>query len=259
VEFELTAGQSRRSLVMRTSAYRDPDSGATNGIVAIINDVTDQVRLLRDRIEFGYLTVLAVIFMSAADVLGLASSLVRGHFSRVEFVNWTGVLLLLMPAFFLMHRFQRPYADIGITGKHLTRSLKEGALLSIPLVALGYGAAVAMRLGSGRHGYDLLPIPSLGVDDLPYLPHSFLQELLARGFLQGSFKRFLNDASGTTAIFVASILFGALHSHYGIFATLVTFLSGLIFGWMYNRHNNLAGVTLCHFLAGTAVFALGIL
>lgn len=35
--------------------------------------------------------------------------------------------------------------------------------------------------------------------ELPYLPHAFLQELLARGFLQGSFQRSLNDRSSATA------------------------------------------------------------
>jgi PAS domain S-box-containing protein len=259
-EFELGAGRARRSLVLRTSAYRDPDSGVTNGIVAIVNDVTDQVRLLRDRIEFGYLTVFAVMVMSVSDVIGLASSILTVNFSRVMLVNWTLVLLMLIPVFYVMHRFQRPFGDIGITRRNLGRSLGEGALASIPLVLLCLAAAAVMRYRAGHEGYDILPTPSFAtLSELPYLPHSFLQELLARGFLQGSFKRFLNDKSGTTAIFVASIVFGALHSHYGIFAMLVTFVSGLLFGWIYNRHDNLAGVTLCHFVGGAAIFAFGVL
>jgi len=260
LEFEMRDGERTRSLVLRTSAYREPDSRVTNGIVAIVSDVTEQVNSLRDRIEFGYLTITAMLFMSVADIMGLASPVVRTSYSDVLIINWIYVLLMLVPVFYLLHRFHRPLSDVGITTKNLKQSLLEGAALSVVLVAACYVAGAWMRYNAGEPPSEVLAKSQpLYLIDLLYIPHSFLQEFVARGFLQGSFKRFLNDRSGYTAIFVASVAFGALHSHYGIVAIAVTFLSGLVFGWIYNRHENLAGVTLCHVASGIAIFAVGIM
>jgi PAS domain S-box-containing protein len=259
LEFEMPAGEQKLSLVLRTSAYRDPDSGATNGIVAIISDVTEQVNALRDRIEFGYLSVAAMLFMSVADVMGLASSAFKGDDTRVLIVNWIYVLFMLLPIFYLLNKFQRPLSDFGITTKNLKRSLLEGAAFSVPLVLICFLAGAILRYQAGEPASGWFTMHALTFANLLYIPHSFLQEFVARGFLQGSFKRFLNDQSGNAAIFVASIAFGALHSHYGIFGMAVTFLSGLVFGWIYNRQQNLAGVTLAHIAGGLAIFAVGVL
>ncbi|MDF1750021.1 MAG: CPBP family intramembrane metalloprotease [Alphaproteobacteria bacterium] len=89
--------------------------------------------------------------------------------------------------------------------------------------------------------------------------HSFLQELVARGFMQSSFQRFLNDKTGWRSVFLTGTLFGLFHLHFGFPAVAVTIFSSFIFGALYLRHRNLAGVTLLHFMSGVAAFNSGLL
>lgn len=85
---------------------------------------------------------------------------------------------------------------------------------------------------------------------------SRVQGVLARGVLQNSLRRVLNDGQGVVSVIIASLVFGLFHSHFGLGAIAVTMASGLIFGWLFIRHGNLIGATIVHVLAGVAAFAL---
>ena len=89
-----------------------------------------------------------------------------------------------------------------------------------------------------------------------YAPHSFVQEVLARGVLQSSLRRVLNDRRGIVSVVVASLVFGLFHGYLGLTGIAVTTVSGVIFGCLFIRHGNLIGATIVHVLAGAATFAL---
>ncbi len=258
--FALRDAGGARHLLLKTSALVDPDTRAITGVIALISDVTEHVRSLRDRIEFGYLSIATMIFMSLGSLAGVASfSLVIPEI-RTSLANWSFVLLMTTATILLLRIFQIPLAAVGLTRRHLRRSIVEGVVFSAVLFLAVVVIAAALRLSSGAPLSDLfVDASAFGPVLLLYVPHAFLQELVCRGFLQGSFKRLMADRSGLPAIFAASVAFGVLHSHYGPTAILLTFVTGLIFGAIYNRHGNLAGVTICHIVAGSAAFATGLL
>lgn len=259
-QFAMRDARGTRHLILKTSALVDPDTRAITGVIALISDVTEQVRALRDRIEFGYLSISTMIFMSLGSLAGVASfSLVMPEI-RTPVASWSFVLLMTATTIVLLRIFQIPLAAVGLTRRNLRKSVIESIGLSALLFLVVVLIAVAIRLGKGAPVTDLFVNASaFGPVLLLYIPHAFLQELVCRGFLQGSFKRLMADRSGLPAIFAASVAFGVLHSHFGPGAILLTFVSGLIFGWIYNRHDNLAGVTICHIVAGSAAFATGLL
>lgn len=57
---------------------------------------------------------------------------------------------------------------------------------------------------------------------------------------------------------IAAIVFSAFHAAWGFTLVLFTFVSSFLFGWMYNRHGTLIGVSILHFLLGTVIFVLGL-
>lgn len=169
---------------------------------------------------------------------------------------WQYLLVLIIPSALVMLRMKIPLRQMGITTEGLKKSLIEGAVASVILIALAFGAAqilAAFNLVPGK------PQPFDPAGALAYFFHSFLQELVARGFMQSSFQRFLNDKTGWRSVFLTGTLFGLFHLHFGFPAVAVTIFSSFIFGALYLRHRNLAGVTLLHFMSGVAAFNSGLL
>ena len=103
-------------------------------------------------------------------------------------------------------------------------------------------------------------VATVGWSALPgYLLHSFLQEVVARGFMQSSIQRFLNDRRGVRTVILTSTMFGVFHIHFGLPAIIVTIASCIIFGLFYLRHQYIVGVTLLHFMLGACAFSIGLL
>jgi membrane protease YdiL (CAAX protease family) len=76
--------------------------------------------------------------------------------------------------------------------------------------------------------------------------------------MQGTLARlFGGPSSGFLAIVVTSFLFGALHMTHSISLSLSALLTSWLWGWMYNRHKSLVGVSVSHFLIGNAAGLMG--
>jgi membrane protease YdiL (CAAX protease family) len=92
-----------------------------------------------------------------------------------------------------------------------------------------------------------------------YTAFTFVQELVARGGIQTALERFLpGPRPERRALLLATVLFSATHFHVAPGFALATLVPGLFWGWLYQRHRTLAGVTLNHALVGLyAIFVLG--
>jgi membrane protease YdiL (CAAX protease family) len=85
-----------------------------------------------------------------------------------------------------------------------------------------------------------------------------VQEFIARGTVQGTLERlFSGRHRGFLAILVTSLLFGSLHVYSSIPLAVSALLTSWLWGWMYNRQQTLAGVSLSHFLIGNAAGLMG--
>lgn len=82
-----------------------------------------------------------------------------------------------------------------------------------------------------------------------------LQELIARGALQGSLEVFLTGKRKiTVSILVSNLLFATTHLFMSFEVAVIIFLPGLFFGWLYSRNKTLIGVIISHALMGSWVF-----
>lgn len=79
-----------------------------------------------------------------------------------------------------------------------------------------------------------------------------LQELIARGGLQGPLEIFIPGKYRVfKAILISNLMFSTAHLFMGIPISLMVFVAGLYFGWLYSRHHTLIGVILAHGILGT--------
>jgi len=91
-----------------------------------------------------------------------------------------------------------------------------------------------------------------------YVVNAPVQEFLARGVLQSSIGRILMGKQRMFwAVVSTSLIFGMLHTVYSLPVALITLLASLLWGWLYVRHQTIAGVSVCHLLVGLAAILLG--
>lgn len=216
-----------------------------------------ELALRQEQAQFGRFFIYSLIMMSIGTLVNnlLARTVVDVNIYTQIFA-WQYLAILLVPSFFVMRHMGISITSLGLTMVGLKRSIVEGLGISVLMAMAIFAFAAVLRR------YDALPGQALPFDligTVSYLLHSALQEIIARGFLQSSFQRFLGDANGLWSVLLASILFGMFHLHFGVIAVVLTIVTGCLFGWIYMRHRNLAGATLVHFLLGVAAFNAGLI
>lgn len=78
----------------------------------------------------------------------------------------------------------------------------------------------------------------------------------ARGFFWG-LHRFTAQSPDWVSVVLATFLFGIGHVHYSYGFDGVTFVTGLLFGWLHKRHRSLVGGMIMHYLADLSAMGLG--
>lgn len=90
-----------------------------------------------------------------------------------------------------------------------------------------------------------------------YVVSCIVQELIVRSALQASLHLFLSGKYARwRAIAVCALVFATNHLHMSALFAAVALLPGLVWGWMFDRKRNLAGVVLSHAVVGIWVFFL---
>lgn len=213
---------------------------------------------LRDEQEqFGRFFIYSLIMMSIGTLVNNALAWREVDVDiYTQIFAWQYLAILLVPSFFVIRHMGISIQSLGLTIRGLKRSLGEGALISVALYGVTWLIAATLK------HFEILPGKALPFDllgTLSYFLHSALQEIIARGFLQSSFQRFLGDANGLLSVVLASTLFGMFHLHFGVAAVLMTIATGCVFGMIYLRHKNVAGVTIVHYVMGVAAFNTGLI
>ncbi|MEX2531594.1 MAG: GAF domain-containing protein [Gemmatimonadota bacterium] len=210
---------------------------------------------------FGQLFVTVIVMLAIG--IGLGSIVGQGVSPVLEVAySWVAVLVFLVPILHFSRRNDIPLSEFGVATQGWKRYAFEGALFAIPLILL---MPVVKRLMFGDTEplitfarYAEYPRMLFTFDLLFYIPHSFLQELAARGLIQGSLTRFLVDSNPLVAVAVTSAIFGVGHLYAGISFAFLTLVVSFIFGLIYLRQGSLVGVTVTHVLCGQAALAFGL-
>ena len=96
---------------------------------------------------------------------------------------------------------------------------------------------------------------------LGYIALCPVQELACRCGAQAPMYAFLQGTRRQRhlwSIVASNLLFAAAHSHLNLMFSVLTFIPGLFWGWLFMRHRSIIGVSVSHAMIGVyALFALG--
>lgn len=197
--------------------------------------------------QFGHFLffTIAIFLVSTALFYLVAEDYVKDVYDPG--FSWQAILFLAVPCLFVIRVLKIPLADLGIKREGFRRSLLQSlafcGIITVP--AAIYLFAFDQDAGSGDAGVSVD-----GVFLVQYFLHTVIQEVGARGLLQGLFQKFLDDARGHRAILMTSAVFASLHLAFGIDAVIITFFASIIFGYVYLKQGNLIGVTVLHYYLG---------
>ena len=220
-----------------------------------------EVRQARLRTELGWFLIATVGLFGLGQVV--QRLIVPGLPPALHMAYSWGLLIAIVGLMAGFVRLQQaPLAAFGLTWRGARVSLLEG---------LGVGGALVGVLAAWR-GLTLAPgeamitwgsIAEYGPAEAAvffalYAPHCLLQELVARGVIQGALERYLGDSHPQAGLLITSAMFGIFHLYVSLSFALTTAAVSLLFGALYARHRSLAGPTAAHFLLGLASVAFGL-
>ncbi len=225
-----------------------------------VESLSAQLDRLKVSKEFGQLFIITVILFGLQSVVPDTS---QGSTPLMQIgFSWLRLLVYLVPFVPLLVLQRRPLATYGVTTAGWKRSLVESTILLVvaaPLFTLfKYLTGPGGRLFPFTYfaGY---PLGLVVLYFAVYPIHSFLQEFMLRGVMQGALQRFMIDSKPIVPITVTSLMFGMGHLYKDPMVAVLTFAISFLLGAIYNRHKNLIGVTVLHYFLGSLAQALGYL
>lgn len=206
--------------------------------------------------HFGYFLIYTMTLLLTTTAF---LYLVKEHFvidATSTLFSWQVLITFLLPSTILVRKLGIPLRDMGIKREGLWSSVRETLLIGsvlLPVCALGLGTYKSIYHPHWDGEQSSISYLML------YFVHCSVQELGARGLVQGLFKRFLSDESGHRSIFLTSAIFSSVHVILSADVVFVSFFVSLFLGYLYNRQGNLAGVALMHFGFGYIAVSFGII
>lgn len=212
---------------------------------------------LQLRTEFGKFFIAIILTLDIASILTKLATEYNFIKEKTLLYEWIYLLVISIPTLWFIHYFNYRLSTFGVTFKNWKQSFTEGLIIC----SLLFLSIFAIFIPFIKHiGY--VPIYNYKIFHLIFLNYllgSYIQEFFARGVIQTSLLRFLNDKKGYMAIFITSAIFATFHIHQSLISSLVIFIASIFLGIIYNRHQNLIGVSLVHFTLGAIGVYFGII
>jgi CRP-like cAMP-binding protein len=215
-----------------------------------------------ERSELFVITML-VVLCAYVFVLQVAAQVIEGRFST-SWLSVPGFVVFFLLFWRAARRSGQPIAAYGVTLQGWRGSLAQGLAWSLPVCGLTVLAKwMLVTWHPAMQGEPLFVLPShlaqptlaLGIEASVYILFAPFQEFIVRGAMQGSLEGFLTGRRRRMkAILVANLMYAMLHLYMSVIFSLMVFLPGLLWGWLYARHRTLVGVTASHALCGLFAF-----
>jgi|GEM_PF-2526482 len=223
-------------------------------------NVEKQIDLLTKKAYFDKFIITIFICFAITQVV---TSLIYSVFKEVnvfsEVFTWAYMILLVLPFVYFASQSGEPWSAFGVTLNNWKKSVFESILFCLGMVGL---VIISLIIMSSMGYLNLEAVTwqevtkNFTLTSPLYFFHSYGQEFVARGVLQNAIQKFLNDKQGIKSVIMTACIFGLSHILYGPQLVIASLLSGIMFGMVFLRHQNLIGSTIVHFTLGMIAFSV---
>lgn len=225
--------------------------------VALKNELIEY----KNRVSMGSFLVYVITAISLFVFTVRPLKYALSHVPDTTYISIPLIIGLTLFAVLIIRVCPFPLSVFGFTTRNWKKSLFEGFVFTIPVLALVVLAKWLLILFKPEYKghaifepFALMPNATFNywvVNSLVYMMFVPIQEIMARGALQGPLEKFLSGKLKVwTSIFISNLIFSAAHVFLSEEIAMLVFISGLYFGWLYSRSYNLVGVIVSHCLVG---------
>ena len=239
--------------VQVSSSFLDYPGDEKDEIVVTITDETREEEL-RQKIKDSSATFTTFIFGFAIWMIIYALWEYLGRPIAADFMTHGIEVLSLIMLLFILHRTSLTWRDLGFMPEDPVKTVKTALIVTACAIALLFALKGVARLidpNSFEPDAPFFDIKRFGLRQILYILTAGIQEFLARSVMQGNLKRIIiGKHRGAIAIVLSSVVFAALHIHFGFLFMIGSAILAGLEGILYDKQNNILGVWILHWAFG---------
>ena len=167
-------------------------------------------------------------------------------------VEVLGILMLI----FILACTSLTWRDLGVTTHEPKKTVRTALIVAGCSFVFLVAVKVVFRLRDPNcfePDAPFIDFKRFGIRQIQYIFTALIQEFLARSVIQRNLKRITaGKHTAVRAIFLSSMIFAALHIHFGfLFMAGAAILAGLE-GILYEKQQNILGVWIVHWVFGVS-------
>lgn len=233
-----------------------------NANTKVIETLSENLELAKSKLASSLLMINIVVLMSTyIIVIQLTNSYLNSSKVPTGYVSQTLALIFGIGVFFIIKSSGYPLEFFGITLKNWKKSVIESLMFTLIFLILICATKYFIENNILGFQVKLLPnssknltFPSIILIPLMYVIFVPIQELVARGILQGILSKILVVRHNLIVpIVISNLLFAIVHMHISSILAIGVLIPGCFWGWLYSRHNTLIGVIISHLILGVGV------
>ena len=258
-----TDKHNRKKYLRITSSFLKNDGTAeSGGVVLVISDVTE-TEILRKKRYNASIVFSCVIACVCLYLLLLATLDFIGLNVPTKVLTQVINAMVFVFAVIIYKKTDFSFDELGLKIRNSKETFISSVSISASIVLLLIGAKLLVsRLAPDFFAADA-PFWNWNIGVYSWVSYIFtciIQEFLARSMIYGSIKKMFDGKNSIiVAILLSSLLFGAVHIAHGFMymSTAIILLGSL--GGLYEKHGNIWGVAIIHYVLGQAACCLGFL
>lgn len=232
------------------------------GVVLVLSDITE-TEILRKK-KYDASIVFSCVTACVCLYLLLLATL---EFLKIEVPTkaLTQVINAMVFAFaiIIFKKTKLTFDELGLKIHNAKRTFIPSILIALSIVILLVAAKLVVQKVAPDFFAPNVPFWNWNIGLYSWASYIFtciIQEFLARSMIYGSIKRMFDGKHGMIAAMVlSSLLFGAVHIAHGFMYMMAAMILLGMLGGLYEKHQNIWGVAIIHFVLGQTAHCLGFL
>lgn len=247
------AASGRKYMLHMTCSYLDTDDDDAYQLVITITDETE-VEKMRQKFRDASMTFSTFLFGFCGWMIVYALWEFLGRPIAADFMTHGVEVLGIVMLLFVLRHTSFSWKDLGIGTSDPWKTVRTAAVVAfcsfVFLCILKVGISL-IAPGFFAPGVPFFDISLFGIRQILYVFTAGIQEFLARSVMQGNLKRIMaTKHNGAMAILLSSMIFAALHIHFGLLFMLGAAILAGLEGILYDRQNSIYGVWIVHWVFG---------
>ena len=240
----------------------EDQDGAGGGIVLVLSDITETEILRKKRhdasIVFSCVTACVCLYLLLLATLDFLKIEVPTK-ALTQVIN----AIVFVSGIIIYKKTKLTFDELGLKIHDFKKTFVSSTAIAISILMLLMAAKLVVLKVAPDFFAPNVPFWNWNIGLYSWISYVFtciIQEFLARSMIYGSIKKMFDGKRGMiAAMALSSLLFGAVHIAHGFMYMMAAIILLGILGGLYEKHQNIWGVTIIHFVLGQAACCLGFL